>query len=66
VSSDLELLHEEDLMHTPAAAWRRKIYKPCLHDERDSPLRACTVTVGAGAHNLMAALGGEEETNLGR
>jgi hypothetical protein len=53
-------------MHEPAAAWRRKICQPCLHDEQDLPLGACTVTAGAGGRDLTAALGGEEETDLGR
>jgi hypothetical protein len=66
VSADLELLHEEEPMYEPAAAWRREIRQPCLHDEQDSPLGACTATAGAGAHDLTTALGGEEETHRSR
>jgi hypothetical protein len=48
-------------MDGPAAASRRGIHYPCLHNEWDSPLGPCTVTTGVRARNLVVNLGGEEE-----
>jgi hypothetical protein len=63
VPADLELLHEEEPMYEPAAAWTKDFHQPCLHAEQDSPLGACTVTAGAPARDLMANLAGEEEAH---
>jgi hypothetical protein len=53
-------------MYEPAAASTKDIRQPCLHAEWDSPLGDSTVTAGAGARDLTANLGGEEEAHRSR